>query len=339
MTPDQPMFTAADVPALRRILIAWVAEHGSADYTNMINLGRQQIRPNGPASAVGPRLAADEVARLTNADLWYIDPGLCDLVQTAHHTMPRFAPIPPDLPSRSGFAVFAAPIATRNPEDLTAFAKSFGLGDNTEIRRLIDAPIQIAAVSWGPCPYRAKMAPAGAVWMSFYSVNRIPDGSRPPLLVDNEAIVPWTPDGADPGDWLLTSDGNDTHGWAQLVFAAFRLATQGGLVEEHVERPPRPERRRTQRAGLPERDVRIVRLRRTSRSEDGVGGSSSNRTYHHRWVVRGHWRNQPWGQGRQLRRPMWILPHVKGPEGAPLIGGERVTVVTGGQPPHDGGAD
>ena len=52
----------------------------------------------------------------------------------------------------------------------------------------------------------------------------------------------------------------------------------------------------------------------------------------HRWVVRGHWRNQPWGPGRELRRPVYILPHIKGPDGAPLIGGERVTTVTAPQP-------
>ncbi len=41
------------------------------------------------------------------------------------------------------------------------------------------------------------------------------------------------------------------------------------------------------------------------------------RVYKVRWVVRGHWRNQPYGPERALRRLTWIEPHWKGPEGAP----------------------
>ena len=37
-----------------------------------------------------------------------------------------------------------------------------------------------------------------------------------------------------------------------------------------------------------------------------------------RWLVRGHWRQQPCGAGHAERRPTWILPHLKGPERKPL---------------------
>lgn len=42
------------------------------------------------------------------------------------------------------------------------------------------------------------------------------------------------------------------------------------------------------------------------------------REYHVRWWVKGHWRQQAVGVGRKLRRPVYIAPHIKGPEGAPL---------------------
>lgn len=35
-----------------------------------------------------------------------------------------------------------------------------------------------------------------------------------------------------------------------------------------------------------------------------------------RFIVRGHWRNQAYGEGRALRRRQWIEPHWKGPENA-----------------------
>lgn len=46
----------------------------------------------------------------------------------------------------------------------------------------------------------------------------------------------------------------------------------------------------------------------------------------HRWVVRGHWRNQAYGPGGSLRRQKWIPDHIRGPEGAPLLQRERVYV-------------
>ncbi|MBI4918178.1 MAG: hypothetical protein HY825_20240 [Acidobacteria bacterium] len=42
-----------------------------------------------------------------------------------------------------------------------------------------------------------------------------------------------------------------------------------------------------------------------------------DRAYKVRWIVRGHWRNQPCGPGRMQRELIWICPYWKGPEGAP----------------------
>lgn len=46
---------------------------------------------------------------------------------------------------------------------------------------------------------------------------------------------------------------------------------------------------------------------------------SAGRAYHHRWWVRGFWRQQPCGPNNSERRPTFIAPHVKGPEGQPFI--------------------
>jgi len=37
-----------------------------------------------------------------------------------------------------------------------------------------------------------------------------------------------------------------------------------------------------------------------------------------RWMVRGHWRLQPYGPKHSLRRMRWIDPYVKGPEDKPF---------------------
>lgn len=38
-----------------------------------------------------------------------------------------------------------------------------------------------------------------------------------------------------------------------------------------------------------------------------------------RSVVRGHWKQQPYGEGRKFRKNIWIEPYERGPEGAPIL--------------------
>ena len=52
----------------------------------------------------------------------------------------------------------------------------------------------------------------------------------------------------------------------------------------------------------------------------------SGRVYRHRWVVRGHWRQQAFGPDRSQRKPLFIAPYIKGPAGAPLLATEHVHV-------------
>jgi hypothetical protein len=59
------------------------------------------------------------------------------------------------------------------------------------------------------------------------------------------------------------------------------------------------------------------------------------REYSHRWIVRGHMRNQPVGprnaKGGQKHIRVWIAPYVKGPEDKPLILKDRVQLFVSSQ--------
>jgi hypothetical protein len=104
--------------------------------------------------------------------------------------------------------------------------------------------------------------------------------------------------------------------------SSYSLLMKQTLTEQHEAVPGRAARRRLERAGYREPPaVRIIRLRRIEHAP----GGHEDREYHVRWIVRGHWRNQ-WFPARQLHRPVWIAPHLKGPADAPLIGGEKVNV-------------
>ncbi|SEB46578.1 hypothetical protein SAMN04489727_1971 [Amycolatopsis tolypomycina] len=102
------------------------------------------------------------------------------------------------------------------------------------------------------------------------------------------------------------------------------------LVRSEQLTAPRAARRRIARED-PHLDptVRYIDLRR-ARTEppDHTAEESrtSTREYRHRWIVRGHWRNQFY-PSRNDHRPIWIDPHLAGPEDKPLLGGERVNVL------------
>lgn len=298
----------------RRGLADYLHRYGQAYYSIMIQTGMQKIKPTGPVDDVSEWLAITEYGRIKNADLWFIGADTCELIREAQPTMPPFAPVQHDLPSRCGLIVFESQVF---PELYT--------GSNS----------QLVGASWGPLlVHPGGQIPAGGAWFTFYTridwSELLPE--RPymkeisectELMIDNEAVVPWYPGDGDRTPFSLPSNTETTHGLARIVFAAFQLAGQQGICEQHTERLERSERRRTKRAGIAERDVTVVRLRHSDRGQPGDGGG---REYQCRWAVRGHWRKQ-WYPSVQDHRPIWINQHVKGPDGAPLRGGERVIVV------------
>ncbi len=72
--------------------------------------------------------------------------------------------------------------------------------------------------------------------------------------------------------------------------------------------------------------VSVIDLRRIEHDHDNTSehDGEPGRTYHHRWIVRGHWRQQAHGPGRTQRRPTWVPSYIKGPAGAPLLTSEHV---------------
>lgn len=58
----------------------------------------------------------------------------------------------------------------------------------------------------------------------------------------------------------------------------------------------------------------------TPRSGDKPSSTTAdNRTIFSRFIVRGHWRNQSYGEGRSKRKIIWIKPHYKGPEISEIV--------------------
>lgn len=95
-------------------------------------------------------------------------------------------------------------------------------------------------------------------------------------------------------------------------------------------------KRRVVKRGYPVRTVRVgADLLASSApgvAEAAEGKSSEGKkwTLDHRVVTRGHWRQVAYGKNRKLRRARWIMPYVRGPEGAPLVSRPVVKVWRGG---------
>ncbi len=83
----------------------------------------------------------------------------------------------------------------------------------------------------------------------------------------------------------------------------------------------RAEARKLRRHLVDPMAVRVIAMR--SRGGGSAEKGSGDHEWHHQWFVRGHWRKQ-WYATDQVNRPIWIAPYIKGPEGAPMLGTEKV---------------
>lgn len=79
--------------------------------------------------------------------------------------------------------------------------------------------------------------------------------------------------------------------------------------------------RRMKRMRLPQK-VNVIQLRRIKSNNEYEGDTAV--TWSHRWIVRGHWRNQPTGPGREEVKRIWIKPYIKGPDNMPLVHTEKI---------------
>jgi hypothetical protein len=83
-----------------------------------------------------------------------------------------------------------------------------------------------------------------------------------------------------------------------------------------VSRVSRQQQRERARRGKHSGDVSVVVLRPALSPEPS--GTHRDVQWSHRWMVRGHWRNQyfPASKAHHVR---WVRPHVKGPQDRPLL--------------------
>lgn len=93
-------------------------------------------------------------------------------------------------------------------------------------------------------------------------------------------------------------------------FASSLLWIEQEIVPVVVCRPDRASAKRISRAGSSESDIKVIELRRRASVASGEHDDAETE-WSCQWVVRGHWRQQFYPSTGE-RRPLWILPYVKG---------------------------
>jgi hypothetical protein len=283
------MIDATDLPRVRDGLI----EFASTPFAGSLREFYVEHQDVSPDSALAEVLLTPALG-LAEAELYFATAEMCELATAAARSLPQFTLHPDDPPSPSGLLWFATPVEDVDSEDARV-------------------PFFCVAVGW--------TVRLSRLWITTY-VDRdtFPWDEGPPTAMPR--YIPmgcWPAPIDDTGDPVAYEEdvGRSIFGTLKTVWLLMRQPL-ANVSDAHLGRAAR---RRLQRGGRPVPTVRVLALRRPA---GAVADGSEVREWHHRWIVRGHWRMAAVGEGRQQRRPVWVSPHVKGPADAPLIGGEKV---------------
>lgn len=242
---------------------------------------------------------------LSTAELFYVSPEMSQLAVASGISLPEFVLEPEDVPTTTGLMFFGSPLLLDDgPDDEPTWAASWrpSGSDGLHIDWYNSSSVlsdHLPASEW-PLAAAFRTGPR----LQSMTNTQIPFG-RPGEYGEAYRGEPYGP---------------ARRSWLNSVKAAWLLMQQP-LANVSEIQTDRAARKRLRRVGHEPAPVRVIELRRPKHTGGEPG--ESGRNYTHRWITRGHWRQQ-WYPARQVHRPVWIAPHVKGPEGAPMIGGEKV---------------
>jgi len=291
----------------------WVWPHGIYALTAALR-HEQRTDPHLPGPGDPSAAAKWEHYALGEAEMFYVAEPMCDLLLASARGVPLDV-MQSDL----------VPICSRG---LVLFEKPW-LGMAIE-----GTPIQVEALLWGPTelppitPDDAPDATIHALSVSTYVLDHSGEVGPVWCVLGRSDWPQRVAIGEEP--WPMPEAVKQSYVEdRQVVAALWTLLHQEGIAR--ISYPPRAETRRAERyaekhgQSAESSRVRLVTLRdveghRSTRHADG------GKEHDHRWPVSGHWRNQPYGPGRSLRRLQYIDPYLKGPEGAPVKVPEVVKV-------------
>lgn len=277
--------------------------------------------------------------QLAVAELFYVTADMTELVTQAAAAKPRYQVFADKLPAPVGFVVYGKPYCVVPPEGLAP-------GQRVELTAALWAPVpDTGGTASGPQPGIMVVTLQDSdvlLWtqpVSHLTVGASPSALRSvlegmrrqygPIAYHEEYPLPY-------GDQPWDEQGLVVQNGAIAAMMTTWTLMGQRLTEESPAPVPRHVRKAAARAGRPEPKVRLVDLRRRRRGdvlpadEQVERDGEPKRKYTKRWPVKGYgyWRNT-WYPSKQRHEEqfVWVPEYMKGPEGAPLVGGERVNVL------------
>lgn len=291
-----------DMPTLRQEAILSAEQRGVQSFrASMENFPSVTARNLDPLAR---KFAAAHVQTLGRAELFFVEETMMRLARVAAATLDATDLQVWDLPAPEGLAYLQGTLRLDGDGWDGVCAVSW------KLHKLDDGPgLEIV---WFNSAEGLRRAASRDGW----------EPGFPVLNINQHLFTRWPV----VSGGTITVDGsttalNDTgEGRAVAVLVSIWHLMRQSLAAVNSAAYDRAAVRRLRKAGREPEPVRVVTLRRRDSGE----GDGSDREYHVQWVVRGHWRQQPCGPARSQVRPIWIAPHIKGPEDAPLLGGEKV---------------
>lgn len=286
----------SSVPEVRAVLL-----HEKVDLPASVAASFGRDRMADLSDEVRTQIAYDrKVGRNISAgELFWVSADMVALALDAASDVPGFTP-ETDLPAPHGVMVLEKPLPALRTWIVTADAEQ------------LEVDLCVDVLSWTVLE--------GMVFIeSFSRAAGVPDRLHEAVL---EPVRYFRGDAA---KFFASEDPEvdpASHRMMQFLAAASHLMANPAVAQRSTTAPKTPAARKATKKGHTS-TVTVVDLRAPKHVETGES-SESGRVYTHRWIVRGHWRNQPHGKDRAQRRITWVPSYTKGPAGKPLKETERV---------------
>lgn len=226
-------------------------------------------------------------ALMKEAELWWVAKPMAILASHAKEDLPAGQTLADNRPSLAGIIIFEG-----------------GTGITTE---WLDAPEHtIKTSAFGQRIY-PQVEIEGLIWLPGQ------------ILALTDTSIVKRAGNLDKAFVIALSQSAHAH-LEKLLITTWLLSEQPHIgVARHQRLPAAGQ------AGLPKHqpEIKVVRLRETVTHPESWESESAKEgkkwAMKHRTVVSGHWRNQPYGPGRDSKKPIYIEPYLKGPSDAPII--------------------
>lgn len=306
---EQLRFWDSDLGA--KMGIAWVAvdKHswgGSQEEADALR--RALSAPvSGGDEALGLRLCDSMVVALQNADPVVVSPDVFQLIDEARHDFRPEPLLPSDLFTPDGFMLFPRSFQLTDRRNRSVYVRAL-------MWMTVTANTKGDIFRAAPDTPRSGAAPIG-LWFVLFQHREDPDEPDDTMAGARKALQdPVLPDLTLLHGGQVPFGNRPSSELEILLSVIWRFAAQ--VVRVHVK-PHRAARRSAARAGVVASDTTVLTLRR-GKTGPHDGGEHKDAHYSHRFIVRGHWRNQ-WYSSLATHRQIWIAPFLKGPDDLPLL--------------------